>query len=200
MIKDKYNNEEVFVIPFQETLFIDNGFTYTHDKNIWNRFDLIGKYVLRSDAEEKKEIQQIIPYILIKNQFNEFYVSKRLETSTEKRLHNQISIGFGGHINKIDGYTEPLFKCAIRELYEELNIEDNLYPLKHIGYVRDLNGKTNDHIGIVFMTKCLKSKISIKENDYLKGYWMSKNELIDKYGKLESWSKYIVDYMVDSNL
>lgn len=200
MNNDKYNNEEVFVVPFQETLFIDNGFTYAKDKNIWNKFDLIGKYVLRSDAEEHKEIQQIIPYILIKNQFNELYVSKRLESSKETRLHNQISIGFGGHINKEDGYTEALFKCALRELYEELSIEGPLSTLRHIGYVRDLNGQTNDHLGVVFITECLKSDISIRENDNLKGFWMSKNELIEKYGRLESWSKFIVDYMVDSAL
>ena len=76
-----------------------------------------------TDAENNKEVQQIIPYILIKNQFGEFYVAKRLSNSTEDRLHNQISLGFGGHINKEDGYKEPLFKCAFRELFEELKVK-----------------------------------------------------------------------------
>lgn len=197
---DIYNGEEVFVVPFSKTLSFSNGFTHTTDKNIWSKFDSVGKYILRSDAEGKKEIQQIIPYILIKNQFGEYFVAKRLETTTEKRLHNQISIGFGGHINREDGYKEPLFQCALRELLEELNIDGSLTPLKHIGYVRDLNGKTNDHLGIVFITESLKSNISIKENSYLKGSWMTKNELIDKYGKLESWAQFIVDCMVDTIL
>ena len=73
-------------------------------------------------------------------------------------------------------------------------------PLKHIGYVRDLNSKTSEHLGVVFIMDCLKKDVSIKENDNLEGHWMSKNELIDKYGKLESWAKFIVDYMVDNNL
>lgn len=197
---DKYNYEEVFVVPFNETLYIDNGYTNESDKDIWSKFDAVGKYILRTDAENNKEVQQIIPYILIKNQFGEFYVAKRLSNSTEDRLHNQISLGFGGHINKEDGYKEPLFKCAFRELFEELNLNMYPSPLKHIGYVRDLNSKTSEHLGIVFIMDCLKKDVSIKENDNLEGHWMSKNELIDKYGKLESWAKFIVDYMVDNNL
>ena len=40
---DKYNYEEVFVVPFNETLYIDNGYTNESDKGIWSKFDAVGK-------------------------------------------------------------------------------------------------------------------------------------------------------------
>ena len=51
---DKYNYEEVFVVPFNETLYIDNGYTNESDKGIWSKFDAVGKYILRTDAEKNK--------------------------------------------------------------------------------------------------------------------------------------------------
>ena len=35
-------------------------------------------------------------------------------------------------------------------------------------------------------------------NDKLQGAWLSKQDLIDKYNNLETWSKHIVDYLIDN--
>lgn len=196
-----YGSEEVFIVPFHNLQHIEDGFTkLKHDKNIWSKFDKIGKYVYRNDAEGINVLQQIIPYVIIKNTSNQFLAYKRLTTTNESRLHNTYSLGFGGHINREDGTRDVLFKATVRELMEELNISNISSSLRFTGYVRDLGGTTADHLGCVFVFDCNDDEVSVKETNLLEGKWMTKDELINAYSKFESWSKFIIDYMVDDTL
>lgn len=75
-----------------------------------------------------------------------------------------------------------------------------LNPLIFKGYVRDMNSNINDHLGIVFLLKITSKDKAIYNNKQITSHWLTKKDLIDKYGRLESWSKYIVDYMVENTL
>lgn len=190
-LKSKYGDEKVFVVPFTKLHFIEDGFTSVdHDPTIWSIFDQIGEYVYRYDAEGEPSMQQIIPYIVIINESGDkIYATKRI--AGDSRLCNKLSIACGGHINPCDGTREVLFKAAVRELFEEVDANINK-PLEIIGYVRDLNSTTNDHVGVAIIARA-SGEVFVKENDTLVGQWMSLDELINEYEKLESWSKYLVD-------
>ena len=196
----KYGNEEVYVIPYHMTLDIPNGFTKVDSEpNIWSKYDNIGKYIARDAAEGHPEVQQLIPYILIRNQEGEYMVARRTDKTSEERWHNTISIGFGGHINPCDGYKEVLFQGAARELLEEVYLS-HFKPMKFLGYVRDMNSGINDHLGCVFLIDDIdKKETSIKETDKLIGDWLSRSELIEHYGKLETWAKHITNYLVENS-
>ena len=40
----------------------------------------------------------------------------------------------------------------------------------------------------------------IKEEDSLIGKWMTINEIADNYNKLENWSKYLIDYLLENKI
>lgn len=198
--QSKYGNEEVFVVPYQNTLHIENGFTrIKSEKNIWSKFDKLGKYIYRDVAEGRPEVQQLIPYILIRSVEGKYLVAKRTDKTSEERWHNTISIGFGGHINPCDGEKEVLFQGAVRELLEEVNLS-HYKPMQFIGYVRDMGTGINDHLGCVFLIDDVDIKeTSIKEKDKLIGDWYTKEQLIEHYGKLETWAKHITNYLVENS-
>jgi predicted NUDIX family phosphoesterase len=203
-LKEKYKNEQVFVVPHTLLSGLDaNKFTKAeHTKDIWNKYDTVGRYIFRYDAEADASLQQIIPYIVVYNPDNKKYmVSVRTSGSGESRLVNQMSIGFGGHINPEDGVKDVVLKALFRELHEELFIEPTS-PARFIGYVRNFvtNNVTDKdfvhsvHVGMAFVIETKKAEI--RETDKLKGEWMTAKDLEDNYFKFEAWSKLIIDYII----
>lgn len=191
-----YGDEEVYVVPYQNTTDIPHGFTLKKEKNIWSKYDNIGKYLYRDVVEKKPELQQIIPYILIRNTEGEYLVAKRTDKTSETRWHNTISIGFGGHLNPCDGHKEILFQGAVRELLEEVNLS-HMLPMQFLGYVRDMT-EVSDHLGCVFLIDGVdKKETSIRETDKLIGDWYDKDKLIADYHKFESWAKHIINHLID---
>lgn len=193
-LKNKYKDEKVLVVPFERVKFIEDGFTeIKHDPKIWSMFDN-GTLVYRYETEGISDFQQIIPYILIfNNEKTKLFTTKRI--AGDNRLINKLSIACGGHINQDDFGKELLFKAAVRELFEEVDVNP-IAPFEIIGYVRDMTSSTNDHTGVVIALK-VKDKVTINENDNLIGEWMGLDELTNNYNRLEGWSKHIVDYFVD---
>lgn len=196
----KYGNEEVYVVPYHNTLYIQDGFTRIEkEPYIWTKFDNIGRYIYRDEVEGKPELQQIIPYILIRNIEGEYLIARRTDKTSETKWHNTISIGFGGHINPCDGTRQVLFQGAVRELLEEVSLS-HYSPMKFLGYVRDMRSEINDHLGCVFLIDNVDSKeTSIRETDKLVGDWYTKEQLIEHYGKLETWAKHITNYLVENS-
>lgn len=192
-LREKYGTEQVFVVPYLDVANVPDHFSSAERDNLdWIKK---GKYIFRYDAEYNTFFQQVIPYVVLTDKKKEkFYISKRI--SGEERLVNQLSIGFGGHINPCDGYYDPLEKCIARELNEEVSARYIKEPLSLLGTVRDMSSSTNDHIGVVFLKRVSnKATIKIREKDKLKGQWMTMNDLYDNYGSFESWGKYIIDYL-----
>lgn len=196
----KYGNEEVYVVPYHNTLHIQDGFTKIEkEPHIWTKFDHIGRYIYRDEVEGKPELQQIIPYILIRSIESKYLIARRTDKTSETRWHNTISIGFGGHINPCDGTRQVLFQGAVRELLEEVSLS-HYSPMKFLGYVRDMGSGINDHLGCVFLIDNVDSKeTSIRETDKLVGDWYTKEQLIEHYGKLETWAKHITNYLVENS-
>lgn len=192
---EKYGDECIYVIPFEELEYIKDGFTpIVHHSDLWKKFDDKGMFFKRYEVEGKPELQQIIPYIIITNETSDMlYTTVRL--GGEERLIDKLSVACGGHINREDFGNEILFKAAVRELFEEVDVYP-ISPLKIVGYVRDKKSTTNDHTGIVISIKVSDAEINETEN--LKGAWMTLDELINNYEKMESWSKQIVDHYAEN--
>ena len=191
-LKQKYGDEEVFVLPYQLVEHMPNKLSLCkHDNNIWKKYDTKGTFIPRWEAEFNPTFQQLIPYFFIYNaDKTKVYVAERLKGDV--RLSHMLSLGFGGHINTCDGPNDVVLNALAREMSEELNI-DIIAPFKYIGTIRDIESSTNDHVGLIFYTVAKEGEVSIKETDNLKGKWMTMPELIENYYKFENWSKYIID-------
>ena len=196
-LKEKYKDEKVFVVLSSTINNIPDKFNKETDNKIWTKYDTLGKFIYRYDAEYDSTYQQIIPYALITNKTKDkYYVSKRIKGDT--RLIDNLSLGFGGHINPCDGSYEIVLKALGRELNEELILEPTS-KAKYLGTVRDLTSKTKEHLGLVFVIETKEDNVSIKEKDNLEGIWMTKQEMYDNYSKFEGWSKYILSYLYDND-
>lgn len=196
ILKEKYKDEKVFVISSNDMQNNKNKFTPKKDSDIWNKYNNMGLYIYRYDAEYNKAFQQIIPYFLIINENEDkYYVSERLEGDT--RLKGKLSLGFGGHINECDGHQNQILNALFREMHEELNIKP-INNFKYLGTIRDLTSETSEHFGLVFYTKAIEGEVSIKEVDNLRGKWMTKTDLFENYPRFENWSKFIIDHIYDN--
>lgn len=154
----------------------------------------------RGDIEEDSRFKQIIPYVMIRRG-PEVFVYTRLEAGGEKRLHNQKSVGVGGHMNHIsDGihWSETITENVKRELNEEVNITNSEgAQLEVIGLINDDKGDAGlFHFGVLMVLDLpLTAEVTVKETDQLEGGWEDFIGLTQdpaKFKPLESWSQMAV--------
>lgn len=198
-LKNKYKDEEVFVILTDSISNIKDGFSKEkHDNSIFRRYREEGKFIKRYDAEEDCTFQQIIPYVLIANEDeSKYFITQRIQG--DSRLQNKLSIGLGGHINPCDFLPTQDYILAniCREIHEEAYVE-YAKPIKYLGTIREISSSTNDHLGLLFKLQVKEETAKILEVDTLKGIWMTPKELYDNYSKFEGWAKIVINYILEN--
>jgi predicted NUDIX family phosphoesterase len=211
MVKTVDKNDEIILVVHRnrvfesETLVFDGAISRdTNSEKINKIVGNIGEYaqvMRRGDAEESVNYKQPIPYAFIRRG-NEIFVYKRLTGGGEKRLHEKLSLGVGGHMNKEEkakDFFETLQINLERELGEELNINTDNLKLDAIGLINDdSNDVGKVHIGLLVAIDVPKgTKVTVKETDQLEGSFLPIKELSEPhiYNKLENWSKIVVDFL-----
>lgn len=219
-----YKNREVFIIrdeilivssnTVRKTISLTNGLTIctTNDLTdsktncIYNIWQDSRKYISKEDAESSSVVYQLMPYIILKNEFNEYYTLEKKDKfytdfNKEKNYKNKRSLGLNKHIIKTEcGYNDPIFECTAQIIFSDYQIKNITNKLNFKGFVIDYTEKKCIHLGIVFVLDTLKKNVPKQDTDYYKSKWIIKNELIDKYGQFDIWSKFIIDYLVDNEL
>ena len=158
--------------------------------------------IRRGDAEEDPRFNQPIPYVVIRRD-DEVFVYERLAGGGESRLHNKLSLGFGGHMNPMEGaasFSEVLKENTDRELAEELYIrEEDKQNIVTLGLINDdENNVGKVHIGILSALQLASgAQVEVKEKDQIAGRWMKVSELKeqDVYQRLETWSQFVADIL-----
>lgn len=164
--------------------------------NIANSFSVMR----RGDAEENESYKQPIPYCLIKRG-NKVFSYKRLSGGGETRLHNQISLGVGGHLNNVAGldFYGVLEDGLQRELEEELFINKDKLQLNTVGLINDDENEVGRvHIGMLVVGEIpIDEEVTVRETDQLLGEWISVEDLKkpEIYSSLESWSQFVADIL-----
>lgn len=174
----------------------------------------------RGDVEKDTSYIQPIPYTVIiapehsakSEEEAHVLVYCRSKKGGEERLHNQYSVGIGGHINMEDVITylqtdskSPVATCVLRELGEELGLYDeelecDAIMLNTIPIYKSDEEVSSVHIGILhFMMLAKKPKLAVE--DTLKNVqWIPIGELRpgnEIYENMESWSKIVLDDLAD---
>ena len=157
-----------------------------------------GFFVERRWAEHDSSLKQIIPYGVVTAPAGIFLV-RRLAKGGEKRLHDRLSIGIGGHINPIDTEGSILDLGAERELAEELHAAQ---PMKRtvVGFLNDDSNPVGSvHFGVVFRAESPTSDVRVRETDALEGSFVTADHLRELNRKdpnpFETWSKFLVDHL-----
>ena len=153
-----------------------------------------------NNAEINEEYKQPIPYVVIKRG-NQVFGYTRLSGGGESRLHDKISLAYGGHMNETGDkdFESTLMTNLNRELEEELHIQSSSQKLNLIGLINDDSGVGVFHLGLLYTLELdSEATIEVRERDQIGGFWLDvqdlKNE--DVYPKLESWSQFVADLLV----
>jgi len=148
----------------------------------------------RSLMETNPVYKQIIPYLVFTHD-DKFFLMQRCAQASETRLQNKLTLGIGGHVRQEDLSENSLFAWAKREFHEEVDYAGNL-TVQPLGIINDdSNDVGKVHIGFVLLLKGDSPEISIK-SELKNGTLVSLHECINQKNYMESWSQFIVDFLV----
>ncbi len=171
------------------------------NSDVLNRIVQNGLFRKRSELEEDPSFKQIIPYAIISNK-ESFYLFTRTSRQTEKRLHNKLHLGVGGHMNP-GSSKEPgeqyLINELKREFFEEVKLLNGclIEDIEFIGFINDDSipvGRV--HIGLLYNIHVSNKYVVINETDKMSADWIDKTDLADYYEEMETWTKIAIDYYI----
>lgn len=193
--------DEMILVVDRDILFEGEALAFqgittdkAHIKRIMRNFKQY-KEVRRGDAEQDTTMKQPIPSVIIKRG-DEVFVYKRLSAGGEARLHDQLSLTVGGHMNRINDVRDWTFNLEVnmhRELEEEVEITGLYDSPKLIGLINDDSNDVGEvHIGILYLLEISShADVVVRETDTLEGCWIRTKDL-NKAGlfeAFETWSQ-----------
>ena len=167
----------------------------------------------RSTCETDPSFLQLLPYVTIRREdTDQYFVYCRGKGGAEERLHGNLSIGVGGHVDtRITqcaalglapgvALTDHLVESATRELQEEVGYiavkGDTLVYEDKLLY-DDTNAVGQVHLGLLMHLDIADySMIGDSEHGVIEGsQWLDLEDLRkpEVYDRLENWSKLAVD-------
>jgi predicted NUDIX family phosphoesterase len=186
-------SEKVLAVPRPAIEnFLKQGFFESNGADLMGTIADQSVFLDRKQAEEDPSHKQIIPYILVTND-GRFLLYKRTKKQGESRLHNKLSLGFGGHINDIDGNQETdtnlILAAMIRELNEEVFIP-SVRQVSIVGFINDdsnLVGKV--HLGVAFVVEAANDRFVVNEPEMIEAKWCDAKAIEEIFPNLETWSQ-----------
>ena len=156
----------------------------------------------RGSAEDDPTHKQLIPYCIFRvngAKGTQYLHYTRGKSGGESRLHAQVSIGIGGHINPVDQRDDHLgmetYMAGVeREIDEELNIKGE-HSNKIVALLNDDSNSVGQvHLGVVHMIDLETSDVAANEDAIANLTFTTLEELRgDLYDRLETWTRSCVD-------
>jgi len=194
--------ELVFAIPTEQLwkllTYHESGLIHGNIDSL-NRIVQKGLFKKRSELEEDPAYKQMIPYAIISHK-ESILLFKRTSGQAEKRLHDKLHIGIGGHMNP--GHLMEQNQLYVvdeltRELFEELNFSEDcsIQRIDFIGFINDDTIRVGlMHIGLFYMIQVSNKNIVVNETDKMTAEWLDKPDFSQVYNEMETWSRIAFDY------
>ena len=194
-------DELVFAIP---TVELWSLITYKEQGLIQSTGDVLkgmvrnGLFRNRRELEEDPSYKQLIPYAVISCK-ESYYLFKRTSGQTEQRLHNQLTLGVGGHMNPGTLKTSEgqyLIDELKREFFEEVKLLNacQVEGIEFIGFINDDTIPVGTvHIGLLYHIHLSSKDVTINERDKMTAEWIKKKNLPEFYEEMETWTKIAFD-------
>lgn len=168
------------------------------DTDVLNKIVKKGLFRKRSELEEDTSFRQLIPYAIISHK-ESFFLFQRRSGQTEKRLHNKLHLGVGGHVNPCRS-SEPDAQFLIdelkRELFEEVRFTNDcsIEIIEFIGFINDESIPVSRvHIGLLYNIRVSNKDIYVNETHKMSATWIEKQHLADFYDGMETWTRIAYD-------
>ena len=179
--------------------WLGQGFRGDDERCIYDGLLDALRYGPRGPLERDPERKQIIPYVVLTDGAGAVYTLRRKRAQTEARLHDKLSFGVGGHIDRIDAEgraLDPIHQGMLRELHEELSLEQP-YRLRYRGILNDDTTEVGQvHLGAVFTCHVgERAQVVVRETDKMEGRWLEVAEIEARADRLETWSALLLPYL-----
>jgi predicted NUDIX family phosphoesterase len=195
-------DDELVLVVDRDRLFPEGAFSGVKSEGVAEFFRRIAAglhWLRRGDAERDEQVKQVIPYCVVRDG-KRVFLTRRLATQSEVRLHNLYSIGIGGHMNMTGdpGLTELIASNLRRELDEELVLPEP-ERISLIGALNDdATSVSRCHFGLLYEVR-VSSDVSVRETDKMTGRWADLAELApgtEIHAGLEDWSRHAVTVLL----
>ena len=190
------NKDQVLIVPTTYVSHIDNNFVGTSltTERSYCLYDSTGIYKPLYEIEKKICLIRISVFLLIQNSEGKFLV-KELH---EKSKVPYIELGIQSYVKSYSGNYRALYN-QINHIQTEHLKNNTMDDFKFIGTIRDLaNNAVSSVLGNVYYVET--NDISYEPNKVYEYKWYSVQELIDRYNKATSWSRILIDMMVDKSI
>lgn len=190
------NKDQVLIVPTTYVSHIGNNFVGTSltTERSYCLYDSTGIYKPLYEIEKKICLIRISVFLLIQNSEGKFLV-KELH---EKSKVPYIELGIQSYVKSYSGNYRALYN-QINHLQTEHLKKNTMDDFKFIGTIRDLaNNAVSSVLGNVYYVET--DDISYEPNRVYEYKWYSVQELIDRYNKATSWSRTLIDMMVDKSI
>ena len=168
------------------------------DRNFisWERAGEFLRKSGESDFRDRDQVEidesrvQALPIVVVRKADGDVLRLRRRERTSDKTLHDKVVLWAGGHVRREDAVNgDPLIRCAVRELEEELRLQIRPQDLSPIGAIYfDNGGSTSKHVAIAYEWRATTNDVSVV---------LSRSEFIERRGTSLSGRFAAVDELVD---
>jgi predicted NUDIX family phosphoesterase len=158
------------------------------------------QFVRRGDAETDPAYKQVIPYVVFVCE-DSVFAYRRGKRGGEERLHEQYSVGIGGHIEVDDrtlfsqddfGY----FDAMRREVVEEVIADFPDEPPRCAGLINDDSVDVGRvHFGIVHVIDLARPNIRKRESTITDSRLVPIADAVRNMQSYETWSQLCLEHM-----
>ena len=104
-------------------------------------------------------------------------------------------------IKKSSGNYNAIYSQITRILQEDLNLNSDNIKINFIGHIRDLaNDSVKSILGCIYYIDTTETCLFTSNSSIYQYKWYTLKELVDRYTKGTSWSKQIIDCLLEGTI
>ena len=193
------NKEQILVVPVNYVSYIKNGFTGAASfsgKNTYSLYDSTGVYKARYEIDNNICFIKISVVMIFKH--NDKFLVKELYDLNRRPC---LELGVNSYIKPIAGNNNAILNQINYILNNDLKIDPESVKINFVGTIRDLaNDAVKSTLGCIYYIDTSDVDMIISKSNIYQYKWYTLNELIDRYSKATSWSKQIIDCLLEKTI
>ena len=192
------NKEQILVVPVNFVSSISNGFTgaTSLSRKSYSLYDSMGSYMPRYEIDNNICFIKLSVVMIFKNH-DKFLVKELYDTNKRPCLE----LGINSFIKPLAGNNKAILNQMNYILKNDLKIDPESVKINFIGNIRDLaNDTVKSILGCVYYIDTTDILDITSVSTIYQYKWYTVYELVDKYTKATSWSKKLIDCLLEETI